>query len=176
MSFIVAEVHDELFQGWIKETENNFMLMIETMMKVAEEIKTKVQTEYSPVLTGKLSRSFRETIITDNSRMKVVEVKMSALNPRTGYDYAETQHRGYRYSKSGRMVRYNHESMNLGFFNYKQDLDGNFKQTKSYENPISVGHKGRSEYLMWAIIDSQQSAFEIIETDYLSMFMGGFIV
>ena len=174
MSFIVAEVHDELFQGWIKETENNFMLMIETMMKVAEEIKTKVQTEYSPVLTGKLSRSFRETIITDNSRMKVVEVKMSALNPRTGYDYAETQHRGYRHDSHGWRVYYNHGWKDLGFFNYRKNWKGDYE--KSVLNPVEVTHHGGDKYLYWAIKDSQESAFEIIETDYLSMFMGGFIV
>lgn len=173
MSFIVAEVHDELFQGWIKETENNFMLMIETMMKVAEEIKGKAQ-EYAPVLTGKLSRSFRETIITDNSRMKVVEVKMSALNPRTGYDYAETQHRGYRHDSHGWRVYYHHGVKDLGFFNYRQDWKGNYEKTAL--NPVETLIQGRDRYLYWAIIDSQDSAFEIIETDYLSMFMGGFIV
>ena len=174
MSFIIAEVHDELFQGWLKETENNFHLMLETMIRVAEEIKEKVQTEYSPVDTGRLSRSFKNFVVTDNSRMKVVEIQMSALNPKTGYNYAETQHRGYRYSKNGRKVRYNHGYTEIGFFTYESDSDGRYRRNVNYKN--DHGYKGGSKYMYWAIKYTENTAFEMIETDYLSMFQGGFIV
>lgn len=176
MSFIVAGVHDELFQGWLKETKNNFHLMIETMVRVAEKIKELVQTEYSPVRTGKLSRSFKDFIVTDNSKMKVVEIQMSALNERTGYDYAETQHRGYRHDKSGHRVYYNHGLQDLGFFTYRYDKWEDSYNTVNYRSGSNNYHKGSPKYMYWAIRYAEDTAFELIETDYLSMFQGGFIV
>lgn len=174
MSFFTVEVHDELFQGWLKETQNNFHLMIETMIQVSEMIKKKVQTEYSPIRTGKLSRSFREFIVTNNSRMKVVEIQMSALNERTGYDYAEIQHRGYTYAGKYGRTSYRYGTKHLGFFTFVHyKMDDSYDTLSDY---VGGYHQGRSKYMYWAIKDSQQSAYELIETDYLSMFKGGFIV
>ena len=177
MSFIIAEVHDELFQGWLKETQNNFHLMLETMIRVADLIKDKVQTEYSPIRTGKLSKSFKEFVITDNSRMKVVEIQMSALNERTGFDYAEVQHRGYHRTKSGAWAYYSYGWKDLGFFNYttRTGLNGgDYETTMNYE--VSSTHYGGSRYMYDGIISTRSDAYEMIETDYLSMFQGGFIV
>lgn len=177
MSFIIAEVHDELFQGWLKETKNNFHLMLETMIRVADLIKDKVQTKYSPIRTGKLSKSFKEFVITDNSRMKVVEIQMRALNERTGFDYAEVQHRGYHITKSGRYARYKYGSKDLGFFNYTTHTGlngGDFETSPNYQ--VSVTHHGGKEYMYLGIITTRSDAYEMIETDYLSMFQGGFIV
>ena len=175
MSFITAEVHDELFQGWLKETKNNFHLMLETMIRVAEEIKKDVQTNTSPVRTGKLSRSFREFVLTDNSKMKVVEIQMRALNERTGFDYAEVKHRGYHTSKNGLRVSYgyNRAIIDTGFYNYRIDWERNYQKRSSDVHNL---HRGHDQYMYWSIIHTEQSAYEMIETDYLSMFQGGFIV
>jgi len=174
MSFIIAEVHDELFQGWLRETQNNFHLMLETMSRVAETIKEKAQTDTTPIDTSRLSRSFRTFVVTDNSRMKVVEIQMTALNPETGYDYAETQHRGYRHDKSGHRVYYDHGISNLGFSTYRKHWSGKGYDTQN--DSVYSLHRGSSKYMYWAIKYTQNTAFEMIETDYLSMFQGGFIV
>lgn len=166
-----VEVNDEEFQYWLREVENSFVRMTETMIRVAENIKDEVQSGLSPIRTGKLSRSFRWKILTDNSRMKVLQVQMSALNPRTGYDYAMTQHRGYHTTKSGRRAYYNNQSHNLGFFHYSEDFDGGYDTFSSYGT--YKYHSGHSQYLYWGIRYQQNSAFELIEEDYLSMFFGG---
>ena len=173
MKFIEVGVDDALFQGWLKETQNNFHLMLETMVRVAEEIKEKVQTEFAPIETGRLSRSFRTFVLADNSRWKIVEIQMSALNPKTGYDYAYTQHLGYRHDKSGNIVYYNHGLKDLGFFTYRSDYDGGYDTLSDSTYEL---HQGGSQYMYWAIKYTENTAFEMIETDYLSMFQGGFIV
>lgn len=172
---LTVGVHDEEFMSWIKGVENQFVAMTETMIRVAEDIKHRVQSETVPIDTGRLSRSFKWHIVTDNSRMKVLQLQMSALNPKTGFDYAYTQHLGYRTSKSGRTVWYNHGLTDTGFFNYSQNIldEDKFDENTNY----NVHHlqRGMSQYLYWGIIYEERSAFELIEHDYLSLFHGAFI-
>lgn len=144
------EVRDEAFMDWMDGLRHSFNFMIETMINVAEQIKDETQFR-TPVETGKLSRSFRWTIVTDNSRMKVLQIRMSALNERTGYDYAWIQHEKY----------YKHEPKELGFVNYSSSFD-------AWEH-----HHGEWHYLKNAIMDKKQSSFEMIERDYLSLFEYG---
>lgn len=93
----VVEVHDEEFQSWLKRTENAFVHMIETMMNVAEVIRENT-VAITPVDTTRLGKSFKIITLTDNARMKVLEIQMSALNPHTGYDYAAIQHENPTYT------------------------------------------------------------------------------
>ena len=180
MSFFEVEFHDEAFMDWANQVEHSFIYMTQTMIRVAKQIKEEVQM-ITPVETGKLSRSYRWHIVTDNSRMKVLEVQMSALNPKTGYDYAMTQHKGYRHDKHGYRVWYNHNARELGFFNYEKS----WWNKSGYNTSPSLGysrnnayehHFGEREYLKRAIIKEERSAFEIIEKDYLSLFTEGYIL
>lgn len=166
MSFVVVEVHDEGFIDWLKSVKNAFVHMTETMIKVAEKVKEKTQ-KITPIDTGRLSRSFRWHILTDNSRMKVLEVQMTALNPKTGYDYAWIQHEN---------MSYVHDVKSIGFFNYNRERTKN-RHTGKFENVYSEGissegHYGQSHYLKWGILYTKHSAFEMIEKDYLSLFYG----
>lgn len=168
---ITFELHDEAFLDWIETVRSSFVRMSETMKQIAENLRDEVQL-ITPWRTGKLSRSYKWTVLADNSRMQIIEVTMSALNERTGFDYAYVQHRGYHISKYGKKVEYNRGGMDTGFFNYSTGDDGGYD--KSY-NP-NVGnrwHRGESQYLYKAIIRYETSAFEIIETDYLSLFGAG---
>ena len=168
-NFIEVRVEDANFLGWLRQVENSFVNMTETMIRVAKLIKEEVQTEYVPIDTGRLSRSYRWTILTDNSRMKLLQVKMSALNPKTGYDYAWIQHDN---------LSYNHGYQDIGFFHYHYDKwDDEYDESRSgAEYGANHTHRGTSKYLYWAIRDSRDSSYEMIETDYLSLFTGGFIV
>ena len=163
---LTVGVHDEEFMSWIKGVENQFVAMTETMIRIAENIKHRVQTETVPLETGRLSRSFRWKILTDNSRMKVLQVQMSALNPNTGYDYAWIQHDNYLYK---------HDSTELGFYHYHK-YSGDDEYTTSHSDIDTwTHHHGRSHYLMWGIIYEQYDAYQMIEHDYLSLFYGAFI-
>lgn len=160
---IKVGVDDEVFQFWLKEVKNQFRLMTETMAKVVEEVR-KETVEITPIKSGKLSRSFKDTYITRNSQMIVVQVRMSALNPRTGYDYAMIQHEN---------PVYKHHPKDIGFFTYRKSSDGEYYH--SMDNVWNI-HQGEYKYLYKGIIYAEDTAMEIIEKDYLSMFNGGFIV
>ena len=165
-------VRDEEFLRWLETTKNNFLAMTETMINVAEKIRDRVQSETVPIDTGRLSRSYKWTILTDNSRMKVLQVQMSALNPETGYNYAYTQHLGYRESKRGGRVYYNHGFTDVGFFNYRPSFFDDSEYEKNENLKVNHIQRGHSKYLYWGIVYEEQSAFELIEKDYLSLFMG----
>lgn len=174
-------VDDLVFQDWVLSLEYGFKDMLETMIRVAEEVKKETQFR-TPVSMdprddpGKLSRSFKWTVVTDNSRFKVLQIQMSALNTRTGYDYAMTQHRGYHTSKSGWKVWYNHHATDLGFSTYRKWYDGTYSEGPSGDWKSSGWSYDSSKYMYWGIKYAENSAFEMIETDYLSMFNRSFIV
>lgn len=167
VNFIV-ELHDEAFLDWLELVKDSFNYMTQTMIQVAKLIKEEVQWR-TPLLTGKLSRSYRWTVVTDNSRMKVVQVQMSALNPKTGYDYAWIQHEN---------IFYNHGFTELGFYTYRRySLDDEYTKMSSTSNyKTHESHHGQSHYLERSIVYSKWDAFEIIEKDYLSLFTEGYII
>lgn len=177
MSFIEVEFHDEYFLDWINKAEHSFIYMTQTMIRVAEKIKERVQKEFVPIETGRLSRSFRWHIVTDNSRMKVLEIQMSALNPKTGYDYAMTQHKGYHINKYGTKVRYSRDKIiDTGFYHYKPKIRGRGYDTMTSDTNAWNLQRGSDKYMYWGIRYEEQSAFEIIEKDYLSLFTEGYIL
>ena len=162
MSLITVKVNDEGFVDWLISTKNAFVHMTETMIRVAEKVKEETQ-QITPIETGRLSRSFKWHIVTDNSRMKVLQVQMSALNPKTGYDYAWIQHDN---------MRYKHQLIDLGFSTYRRSY---WNHEKSYRTDwflTNEVHLGQAFYLRKGIMYSESSAFEMIEKDYLSLFFG----
>lgn len=89
---ILFEVHGaEETIDYLKTVKGRFAWMMQTMLDVADYVHSEV-LHYTPLETGRLGESFKTTVLADNSKMKLVQVQMSALNPRTGYDYAKIQH------------------------------------------------------------------------------------
>lgn len=84
-------VNDNNFQEWVAEVKSNFQIMMEAMIDVAEVVKAETLPR-TPLDTGRLGESFKYTVLADNSKQKLVQVQMSAINPETGYDYAWIQH------------------------------------------------------------------------------------
>ena len=132
---ITFELHDEGFLDWIKGVEHSFISMAETMKQVAEMIRDETQLR-TPVESGTLSKSYKWTVLADNSRMVVLQIRMSALNPRTGYDYAWIQHENTGYS---------HAPRELGFLNYRRDGDG--YETVPSDASFWKRHIGEAKYL-----------------------------
>ena len=169
---------DEFIQ-YLNRVEHGFVYMIETMRDVARVIKENT-IPLTPVDTTRLQKSFKWTVVTDNSRMKVLQIQMSALNPETGYDYALTQHMGYRRTKSGRQVWYSHNrEPNLGDSWLKVLDTHGYYPTDAGNFPTSdlMGESGGigARYLYRGIRESEEGAFQLIEEDYLSLFQRGFI-
>ena len=163
MSLVTVKVKDEEFQAWLKRTENAFVHMIETMKSVARYVGENT-LPMTPFETGKLGRSFKWTVVTDNSRMKVLQIRMSALNEDTGYDYAWIQHENASYHHPSLESQRTHPK----FHEIQSSLlamDGSAWQT----------NHPRSHYLYYGIRDSMEGAFQIIEDDYLSLFTRGYI-
>ena len=147
------EIQDEPFQEWVKTTENAFVRMIETMVDVAKVVREET-IPLTPVETTRLGQSFKWKILTDNSRMKVLEVQMSALNPKTGYDYAWIQHEN---------TRYRHTAF----------LKGSWKASKVHGFHNVQWFNAQDHYLRQGIRNSEDMAIELIEEDYLSLFRRG---
>lgn len=142
------------FIVYLNKVKLGFVDMIKTMRNVAYIVRENT-IPITPFEEGHLGRSFKTKELANNTRNQIIEIEMSALNKRTGYDYAMTQHRGYHFNpKSGKTVYYNQKK------------------------PLSGGgvHMGGPQYLYKGIIESEDDAFILIEEDYLSLFKyGGFI-
>lgn len=156
-----VEVRDEEFKEWLKRTEDSFVHMIETMKDVANVIKENT-LPLTPFDEGTLSRSFRTHILTDNSRMKVVQLQMSAINPKDGYNYAWIQHEN---------IFYHHPSLknNVERPRYLDIAVKNIiAHTSGTNNPTD-------HFLKEGIEVSKDDAFIMLEEDYLSLFKRGYI-
>lgn len=145
---ILVEVNDEEFQSWVKRTKDAFRYMIKTMIKVAKVVNEHT-LPLTPFETGKLGRSFQWRVLTSNSKQQVVQLRMSALNERTGYDYALIQHEN---------MAYNH-----------------YKEINTGEDSF-VSFQGRDHYLKWGLYESREDAFMLIEDDYASLFSMGVVL
>ena len=161
MSLVTVKVKDEEFQAWLKRTENAFVHMIQTMKNVARYVGENT-LPLTPFETGELGRSFKWTVVTDNSRMKVLQIRMSALNEDTGYDYAYIQHENASYHHPSLESQRTHPRFHEIYMN---NLFGGLDGTN---NP-------QSHYLYYGIMNSKEGAFQIIEDDYLSLFNRGYI-
>lgn len=161
MSLVTVKVKDEEFQAWLKRTENAFIHMIETMKNVARYVRENT-LPLTPFETGELGRSFKWTVVTDNSRMKVLQIRMSALNEDTGYDYAWIQHEETSYHHPSLESQKTHPSYG------KIAVDNILAGISGTNNP-------QDHYLLEGIMQSKEGAFQIIEDDYLSLFTRGYI-
>ena len=163
MSFITIEVEDEKFQSWLKRTKDGFRSMSETLKDVAQVVNENT-LPITPFETGKLGRSFKWSVLENNSKFQIVQLRMSALNPRTGYDYAWIQHE----------ADYGHYEIS--------SYDGKAYKSNPHRKYINdsdgwsiIAHKGQRYYLRDGVLHSQEDAFEMIEEDYLSLFIRGHI-
>lgn len=161
MSLVTVKVNDEEFQAWLKRTENAFVHMIQTMKEVAMYVRQNT-VPLTPFEYGTLGGSFKWTVVTDNSRMKVLQISMSALNERTGYDYALIQHEE---------TSYHHPSLE----SVKTHPTYSDIYSNNYFAGIGDTNNPQDHYLYYGIMDSKEGAFQIIEDDYLSLFTRGYI-
>lgn len=88
---------EEEFEEYLRGVKNRFALMVNTMKDVAEIIKANTLPR-TPLETGRLGESFEYTVLKNIPRETIVQIRMSALNPNTGYDYAGIQHFNLSYS------------------------------------------------------------------------------
>lgn len=159
---IISGVKDEEFIGWLHRTGNAFVDMIQTMKDVAKVVEENT-VPITPFETGKLGRSFKRFVLTDNAKTKLIMIRMSALNPNTGYDYAWIQHENPNYTHSKRLGSESARHKRWGAHGY------------SYIPIFYTNHQGRMFYLKEGIETSEEDALILIEEDYLSLFTRGSI-
>lgn len=161
---VVSGSNADEFIQYLNRVEHGFVYMIETMKDVAEVVRENTLPK-TPFETGRLGRSFKWTVVTDNSRMKVLQVQMSALNPNTGYDYAWIQHENSHYKHFKDLGR---ES--------RGTLGDKIRKAHGWSGSSKyTGHDATMWYLKFGIFESKEGAFQLIEDDYLSLFKRGFI-
>ena len=108
-----------------------FSLMLQAMIDVAEVVHANTMP-LTPLETGRLGESFQWQVMKYSRDFIEVEVKMDAVDPKSGFHYAEYQH-----------------------------------------DTFGLNHPhGQMWYLRAGINASKSMAYEIIESDYLSLFGG----
>ena len=155
-----VDVKDEEFIQWLHRTENAFVKMIDTMKDVAEVVRENT-LPLTPFEYGFLGGSFKPFVLTDNAREKLIMVQMSALNQRTGYNYAWIQHENTMYEHPSPYSKHYERYSDIAVGNIMAGIGGT-------NNP-------RDHYLMKGVIQSEEGAFQLIEEDYISLFTRGHI-
>lgn len=158
---IKASSNADEFIQYLNKVEHGFIEMIETMRNVAKVVQENT-LPLTPFEHGKLGRSFKTYVLADNSRMKIIQVRMSALNERTGYDYAWIQHEN---------TSYHHPSLES---EKKHPAFGDIMRMNILSH-IGGTNNPTDHYLFEGIRQSKDGAFQLIEEDYLSLFSGGHI-
>ena len=120
------------FEEWVNVTQGNFLMMVNTLINVAEMIDLNTRPRI-PVETERLRRSFKYVVTEKSSDFIELELGYDASDPKTGFVYAEYQH-----------------------------------ETTGLHHPRG----GEPFYLTKGIRSSLGDAFDMIESDYLSLFRG----
>lgn len=121
----------EEMRTYLYTIRGRFSLMLQAMIDVAEVVHANT-TVLTPYETGRLGESFQWQTIHYSREFIEVEVKMDAVDPKSGFHYAQYQH-----------------------------------DTHGLNHPY-----GQMWYLRAGINASKSMAYEIIESDYLSLFGG----
>ena len=118
---------------YLYTVRGRYSVMLQAMIDVAKVVRAETLPR-TPFKTGRLGESFKWQTLKYNRDFIEVEVSMSAVDPKSGFNYAWYQH--------------------------EEDLN--------HPSPRA----GQRWYLAEGIKASKSMAYEIIETDYLSLFRG----
>lgn len=91
MTLIEFTVDDSEYVEWAETTLAKFPTMINTMQNVAEMIDLNTRP-YVPLDTGLLERSFKYVMVEQSSDFLEMEMGYDAVDPKSGFAYAEYQH------------------------------------------------------------------------------------
>lgn len=85
------EVNDEEFREWVSEARYRYETMVLTMVDVASLIQANTNFRV-PLDTGRLEESFHWVLREESDERIVVDVIYDAVDPDSGFHYAEYQH------------------------------------------------------------------------------------
>lgn len=88
---IEGYVETEEFEEWVNVTHSNFLMMVNTLINVAEMIDLNTRPRI-PVETERLRKSFKYVVTEKSSDFIELELGYDASDPKTGFVYAEYQH------------------------------------------------------------------------------------
>lgn len=79
------------FRTYLYTVRGRFSLMLQAMIDVAEVVHANT-LPLTPLDTGQLGESFHWQVLEYSREFIEVEVKMDAVDPKSGFRYAEYQH------------------------------------------------------------------------------------
>ena len=153
---IKLTVNDEGFEEWLYTLHNRFLDMVQTMIDVFEVIKATINREgLVPLDTGRLETSFHY-VMYENTQFIEMYPTYSAVDPRSGYDYAF----------------YQHELENRGMWTYSAYTRAGYYGASNHHRH---GTRGTDHYLFKGIDKAMSEGlmWTIIEQDYMELFNGG---
>ena len=89
--FLFEVKGEDEFRTWLYTVKGRYSLMLQAMIDVAEVVHANT-LPLTPLDTGRLGESFQWQVIDYNKEFIEVEVKMDAIDPKSGFRYAEYQH------------------------------------------------------------------------------------
>lgn len=135
-------VDTEGFKGWIFSLHSKFENMLRTMIDIHHLIQANTNWRV-PLDTGRLEESFRYDIVRMDDFFIEMHSIYSAVDPDSGFDYAEYQHNEIETWRHYRKTNRRGEA------------------------------RGEQFYLLHGVQASESMMFTLIEQDYLSLFYGG---
>lgn len=81
----------EEFRTWLYTVKGRYFIMLQAMIDVAKVVEANT-LPLTPYETGRLGESFHWQTLTYNRNLIEVEVIMDAVDPKSGFIYAEYQH------------------------------------------------------------------------------------
>ena len=131
----------EELKTYLSTVKGRYFRMIRTMRDVAELIRANTNWRV-PLDTGNLEESYYYHITEYNRNFIEMELGYDAVDPKSGFHYAEYQH-------------------------------DKIETWQHYRRANRRGEmRGQQFYLVKGIQASESAVFELIETDYLSLFGG----
>ena len=91
MSFVELKIDADDFRTYLYSVRGRFSIMLQAMIDVAEVIHANT-LPLTPYDTGQLGESFGWRVMKYGREFIEVEVKMDAVDPKSGFHYAEYQH------------------------------------------------------------------------------------
>ena len=91
MTELRLEVNTDEFREWVSEARYRYETMVLTMVDIASLIQANTNWRV-PLDTGRLEESYYWREVENNSDFIKIEVGYDAVDPDTGFHYAEYQH------------------------------------------------------------------------------------
>ncbi|MBP5421659.1 MAG: hypothetical protein J6Y78_04355 [Paludibacteraceae bacterium] len=149
------------FEEWLFNLHHRFQQMVQTLIDVHNLIRAEMNKgRFIPLDFGYLENSYHYNLVRQDESFIELHSVFDPVDPESGFHYAEYQH-----ELEGR-YKDKHYMGSPSYF-----------QRARHGHPVDPhhrhGYRGDMHFLLKGVQASESMMWTMIETDYLSLFMGG---